>query len=82
MKKNCFLTVLVCLLCVCLVLALAACKKNETSAGGDKTAEDTKTGGEENKTDQTEKPGGKTDRKDDAADDVFGDGELPVVPLP
>ena len=79
MKKKRFLTLLICLLCVCFVLALAACGKDETDSG-DKTREDTKTGQEENKADRTEQPGGKPDPKDDAVDDIFGGTELPVVP--
>ena len=77
MKKKCFLTLLICLLCVCLVLALAACGKDETDSG-DKTREDTKTGQEENKADRTEQPGGKPDPKDDAADDIFGGSKLHI----
>ena len=93
MKKRIFLTVWICLLCVCLIAALAACDKNDAPAGGEKDPSNTQTeqpGGEkqEDKGDQTgetgettEKPDN-TEKPDDTGKDLFGkENELPRLPI-
>ena len=58
MKRKCFLAIVICLLCVCLVLTFAACK-NETATGED---------GKTPAGSQTEQPGGAGNNEGDQGD--------------